>query len=300
MLRSIISVEEEREYMRYYWLSMFVFLLFIVYTSPTYAAENSMKVHFINVGQGDSILIQTPEKSNILIDGGPPEASDSLTHYLKEQGVTTLDLLIATHPDIDHIGGLLSIIQRFPVKEVWDSGKFYYTRTYHRYFRQIKKRNIPLYVAKLHTVKSLADQVSLTVLNANSIMKTNNQSSLALQLTYNQIDFLLMADIEKKQELNIIQRTDVASEIIKIAHHGSDTSSSFAFLQAVDPDIAILSYDTNNKYGHPARETVEHLLKVGATIYSTAKTGNIIITTNGEQYQIHNTGVDHLITKPLQ
>ncbi|MFB1050917.1 ComEC/Rec2 family competence protein [Paraliobacillus sp. JSM ZJ581] len=278
----------------------FIALFFHFNPGTVYAEDDIMKVHFINVGQGDSILIQTPEQKNILIDGGPPSASRKVLNYLKKQNVQELDLLIATHPDIDHIGGLRSIINQIPIKEIWDSGKFYYTRTYHRYFRNIKEKNIPLHIVKLNTVKALADNTSLIVLNANSIVKTNNQSSLALQLTMNKIDFLLMSDVEKKQELKIMQRTDVNAEIIKVAHHGSDTSSSFAFLQAVDPEIAILSYGKGNTYGHPVEATVDNLLAVGATIYSTAKAGDIVITTDGEEYTITNSGVNSLIIKPIK
>ncbi|CQR47263.1 ComEC family competence protein [Paraliobacillus sp. PM-2] len=277
-----------------------IVLLLQLQIETVQASEGVMEVHFINVGQGDSILIQTPEQEHILIDGGPPEASAKVLDYLEEQKVQELDLLIATHPDIDHIGGLLPIINQFPIKEIWDSGKFYYTRTYHRYFRNIKKKNIPLHIVKLNTVKALSDNTSLIVLNANSILKTNNQSSLALQLTMDNIDFLLMSDVEKKQELKIMQRTDVDAEILKVAHHGSDTSSSFAFLQAVDPEIAILSYGKDNTYGHPVRVTVDHLLAVGATIYSTAKAGDIVITTDGDNYNVTNSGLERLLIKPFR
>nr|WP_255421360.1 MULTISPECIES: MBL fold metallo-hydrolase [Paraliobacillus] len=259
-----------------------------------------MLVHFINVGQGDSILIETPNQENILIDGGPPDASEKVIAYLKEQNIKEIDLLIATHPDIDHIGGLLKVIDQFKIKEIWDSGKFYYTRTYHRYFRKIKNGNIPIEIAKVNTMKTLGDNISLIVLNANSILKTNNQSSLALSLTYGSVDFLLMSDVEKKQEIKLMQRTDVESEVLKVAHHGSDTSSSFAFLQAVDPEIAILSYGEDNTYGHPVGTTVNKLLDVGATLYSTAKAGDIVIATDGETYRIDVSGVGRLINKPIR
>ena len=260
-----------------------------------------MTVHFINVGQGDSILIETPSKEHILIDGGPPDASDKVITYLKEQNIKEIDLLVATHPDIDHIGGLLKVLDNFSIKEIWDTGKFYYTRTYHRYFRKINKKSIPLKIVDVDTLINFGDQneVSLNVLNANSLFKTNNQSSLALSLTYGSVDFLLMSDVERKQEIKIMQRADVASEILKVAHHGSDTSSSFAFLQAVDPEVAILSYGIDNTYGHPVGITVDKLLDVGATIYSTAKAGDVIITTDGKDYCIDVTGVGRLISKPI-
>ncbi|WP_143804774.1 ComEC/Rec2 family competence protein [Paraliobacillus ryukyuensis] len=279
---------------------VFMILFFAFHPTCISAEETVMRVHFINVGQGDSILIQTPNEENILIDGGPPAAGEKVKTYLKNQGVKTLDLVIATHPDIDHIGGLLSVINQIPIKEVWDSGKFYYTRTYHQYFRDLKKKYIPIHIAELHEVKALADNISLIVLNANSILKTNNQSSLAMQLTYGEVDFLLMSDVEKKQEIKIMQRTDVDAEIIKVAHHGSDTSSSFAFLQAVDPEVAILSYGKDNTYGHPTLATVNNLLRAGATIYSTAKAGDIVITTDGEDYTISNTGIDRVLIKPIR
>ncbi len=284
-----------------HWMRLLL-IIFCLQIQPNivHASEEVMKVHFIDVGQGDSVLIQTPEHMNILIDGGPPNASEKVLSYLQQHNVNKLDLLIATHPDIDHIGGLLPIINTIPIEEIWDSGKFYYTRTYRRYFRNIKKKGIPLHIAKLHDVKALTDNMSLIVLNANSILKTNNQSSLALQLTYENIDFLLMSDVEKKQELKIMQRTDVDAEIIKVAHHGSDTSSSFAFLQAVDPEIAVLSYGKDNTYGHPVRATIENLLTVGTTLYSTAKAGDIIVETDGKTYTVESSGLKRLIIKPIK
>lgn len=270
------------------------------YRNELEATEQEMVVHFINVGQGDSILIETPNEEIILIDGGPPDAGEKVIGYLKEHNINKIDLLIATHPDIDHIGGLLQVIDQFKVEEIWDSGKFYYTSTYHRYFRKIKNRKIPIEIAKVNTMKSLGEDISLIVLNANSILKTNNQSSLALSLTYGSVDFLLMSDVEKNQEIKMMQRTDVESEVLKVAHHGSDTSSSFAFLQAVDPEVAILSYGEDNTYGHPVGTTVNKLLDVGATLYSTAKAGDIVIATDGDTYRVTVSGVGRLINKPIR
>lgn len=276
------------------------FVLFMGFSNEIEAAEQKMIVHFINVGQGDCILIETPNQENILIDGGPPEAGKKVSNYLRGQNIKVIDLLIATHPDIDHIGGLLEVIDDFSINEIWDSGKFYYTRTYHRYLHKVKEKNIPIKNVKVNRMETLGEDTSLIVLNAKSILKTNNQSSLALSLTYGSVDFLLMSDVEKKQELKIMQRTDVESEVLKVAHHGSDTSSSFAFLQAVDPEVAILSYGEDNTYGHPVGTTVDKLLDVGATIYSTAKAGDVVIVTDGETYSIDVSGVGRLISKPIQ
>lgn len=285
-----------------------LFLIVIIYFFPNtslthvYAAtseQKDMQVHFINVGQGDSILIQTPDNKNILIDGGPPSSGAKLVSYLKEKSIETIDTIISTHPDIDHIGGLIPVVKTFKVKEIIDSGKFYYTKTYFEYVKQIEKMDIPVRVANIDKTLQVGDNISIQYLNESSIFKTNNQSSLALKLTYGKVDFLLMSDVGKKQEMRIADNYNLKAEILKVAHHGSDTSSALPFLQKVQPEKAIISYSKDNHFGHPVPSTIDNLLQVGATIYSTAKAGDIIVTTNGKTYHLEVSGTGRLVQRNI-
>ncbi len=257
--------------------------------------QKEMKVHFINVGQGDSTLIETPNGKTILVDGGPPSAGKKLLDYLKQNGITSIDLLVATHPDIDHIGGLIPVMKQFNIKKILDSGKIYHTETYFDYLQQIKERNIPIEFPKAKSMIAIDSAISLEVLNTFSGFKSRNQSSIVLSLDYKSIDFLLMADVEVKQEKKLLKQFDLQSEILKVAHHGSDTSTSLEYLKEVQPEKAILSYSKDNLYGHPKREIIDSLQQVGATIYSTAKAGDIIVTTDGYDYDVEVSGTGRLV-----
>lgn len=263
----------------------FIFIALSLGSAVAFGSENKeMKVHYIDVGQGDSILIETPNDKVILIDGGPPKAGDKIVTYLQEQNVREIDLLIATHPDFDHIGGLIKVMQSFPIKQIVDSGKLHTTKTYIQYINQIRKNKIPVNFVNKNERLSVDPQIQINVLNSYEKNKSNNQSSIVLKLTYETIDFLFMGDIERRQELKIMEEEDIQSEIIKVAHHGSKTSSSLSFLQEVNPSIALLTYHKRNKFGHPVSRVIENLNKVDAQIYSTAVFGNVVIVTNGKDY----------------
>ncbi|MBP1970598.1 beta-lactamase superfamily II metal-dependent hydrolase [Virgibacillus natechei] len=268
-----------------------VFILFIsIFTlQPAQIhseSQDEMQVHFIDVGQGDSILIQTPTNKTILIDGGPPETGKKVVSYLEKQQVEKIDLLIATHPDIDHIGGLPNVMKSFEVDQILDSGKLYTTKTYAKYLNQIRKQNIPINIAEEGELIKLDPMLTIRVLNSFEKDKNNNQSSIALKITYNDIDFVLMSDVEMDQEKEIIDKNELQAEILKVAHHGSNTSSSFEFLQEVNPQIAILTYSMDNDFGHPVDRVIKNLEKINATIYSTATFGNVVVTTDGDNYFI--------------
>ncbi|WP_053217182.1 ComEC/Rec2 family competence protein [Virgibacillus senegalensis] len=257
-----------------------------------------LKVHFIDVGQGDSILVEAPNGRKMLVDGGPPSAAEKVTAYLREKGIESLDLVVATHPDIDHIGGLVQVLREFNVKHLIDSGKLYTTTTYFHYLHQIQKQKIPVTIAAGEENIVIDPKLTVRVLNTQNAFKTNNQSSIALSLKYGQIDFLLMADVETNQEQKILDAKQLEAEILKVAHHGSGTSTSFDFIREVRPETAILSYSKDNAFGHPVDRVIDYLQLVGATIYSTAKTGDIVIRTDGKTYQVDISGKDRVLIKP--
>lgn len=264
-----------------------VFLLFISLQSNVNGEERAiMDVHFINVGQGDSILIQTPANKNILIDGGSPKAGQKVVDYLKKLDIAKLDLLIATHPDIDHIGGLPQVMRSIKVNKIIDSGKFYTTKTYFKYMNHIKQAKIPLTTAVKGEYIHIDPSIKIKILNTYERRKNNNQSSIVLKITYDDIDFLLMADVEKEQEQELRKEYQLEADILKIAHHGSRTSSSLEFLQEVNPKIALITYSKKNKYGHPVQQVIENLYRIQTSIYSTAVFGDIIIRTNGQHFFI--------------
>jgi len=261
------------------------FLLSFMPLTYSQASEN-MDVHFINVGQGDSMFIETPSGQNILIDGGPPEAGEKVVKYLKERGIDQLDLLIVTHPDKDHIGGLLQVMDHLTIKKVIDSGKIHTTKTYEKYIDRLNEYNIPVEVAKKNDYILSDDELTIEVLNSYQLAKSNNDSSIVLKIHYKDVRFLLLGDVERQEEKRLTDIENLEADIIKVAHHGSKTSSSIDFLHHVHPQIAVLTYSKNNEFGHPVNRVIRNLNKVNALIYSTAVFGDIVIQTDGDDYFI--------------
>lgn len=271
---------------KYFFIVTLIVVLSIPLTTVNAQVGQKMDVHLIDVGQGDSILIKTPHDKIILIDGGPPEAGKTVVDYLQNQHIHTIDLMITTHPHIDHIGGLPEVMENFPVKRILDSGRIHATLTYAKYINQIRKQKIPMTIAEANTYIELDPLLSIKILNAHHPFKNNNQSSIALQISYDEINFLFLGDIEAEQERKIAQSNDIDADFLKVAHHGSKTSSSLSFLQQVEPQVALLTYSKNNRYGHPVQQVIENLQKTKAQIYSTAVFGHVTIHTNGESYLI--------------
>ena len=266
---------------------LFIWMILFFPISTIYAEDEErgiIRIHFIDVGQGDSILIETPNYKHILIDAGPPKAGKLVVDYLEQQHVSSIDAVIATHPDFDHIGGLPAVMESFPVDQLIETGKFHLTKSYAAYAATVFLKQIPLTVAETGDFIHVDPFVSIEVLNSSTQKKENNPSSLALKITYDDMNILLMADVEKAQEKKMMQYSDVDADIIKIAHHGSNTSSSAAFLEEVQPEIAILTYSKQNDFGHPAPRVIHELQSLSSLIYSTAVFGNIVIESNGHDF----------------
>ncbi|WP_404451445.1 MBL fold metallo-hydrolase [Virgibacillus necropolis] len=274
---------------KYRWYIV-ILLFFIFVTAPVNTIHGeqqpTMQVHFIDVGQGDSILIQTPEDKTILIDGGTPESGKKIVEYLENQQIDKINLLIVTHPDIDHIGGLPKVMKSTKVEQILDSGKLYTTKTYRKYIGQVAKQGIPVEIAEKNQLINLDPSLKIRVLNTYEPFRNNNESSIVLKVTYKEMDFLFLGDIEKEQEKELMKIEGLQSEFIKVAHHGSRTSSSLDFLKKVNPKVAILTYSKQNDYGHPVGRVIQNLYRVNALIFSTAVFGNITVTTNGHDYYI--------------
>jgi competence protein ComEC len=261
------------------------FLANIIKNNDTNIAGGEITASFINVGQGDSILIETPNHKNILIDGGDRYAGDEVINYLNKKGVSSIDLMVATHPDADHIGGLVDVLAKFPVKKVLDSGKTHTTETYKEYLALINQKNIPMEVAKVGSTISLDNGIQIKVLNGLNSNEDSNDSSIVLKVTYGTVDFILTGDAGVENEEKMVANYNVEAEILKVGHHGSDTSTSQAFVNEIDPEVAVLSYGENS-YGHPDSGVVSRLKNAGAKLYSTYENGDIVVTTDGSTYNV--------------
>lgn len=247
------------------------------------------KVHFIDVGQGDSIFIQSADGKTMLVDGGLRSAGDDVVKYLKSIGVSKIDYIVATHPDADHIGGLIEVINNFNVGTFVNSGKHHTSQTYEDLLNLVNSKNITYKEPDIgeYLIGNSNSSFSVQSLYSDADAKNTNDASIVLLADFIDVEFLLMADASIDLENLLADSYNLSHiEVLKAGHHGSDTSSSLEFLKQVKPETVILSYGEDNSYGHPHKEVMENLYTVGAKAYSTAESGNIVVTTNGYIYNI--------------
>ncbi|WPK13862.1 MBL fold metallo-hydrolase [Lysinibacillus louembei] len=242
-----------------------------------------MRVHFIDVGQGDSILIQSPSGKTMLIDGGVKGAGKMVVDYLREQGVNKLDYVVATHPDADHIGGLIAVLNSISIKHFIDSGKVHTSQTFEEMLTLVSDKNIVYSVPEKGDIIDFDKELKTEVIYANENASDNNDASIVLKITYGEVSFLLTGDAGVSIEKQLLNE-NIQATVLKAGHHGSNTSSSLAFVQAVKPEAIVLSYGQDNKYGHPHAEVIENALAVKSEIYGTAEAGTIVFTTDGVSY----------------
>ena len=260
---------------------------------PPPLAGKLLHIHAIDVGQGDSYLIVTPEKKTILIDAGPAEAGSKVVAFLRQQGIAELDLVIATHPHADHIGGMGYVLESFKVKNFLDSGQEHTTLTYRRMLEAVKKYVGRLTLAQAGQKFNLDNGITLSVLAPRQPWLQNvsgsdlNANSVVVRLDYGQFSMLLTGDAEDETEDRLL--TDGAPlqvTVLKVAHHGSRHSTRERFLRAATPSVAIISCGATNRYGHPAQATLDRLRRLDVALYRTDLHGDITLTTNGQEYRI--------------
>ena len=255
--------------------------------------DHCLEVIFFDVGQGDSILILFPGGGNMLVDGGEPkQAENVIIPYLRKRQIKKIDVVVLTHAHSDHIGGLITILKTFPVGFVIESGFPHTTELYLEFLETVYERKIRY--SKVFSGDHLAGfrNVEINFLNPpcqfikNSGSDINN-NSVVFKLSYGETEFLFCGDIEKESEEKILnQGYELQSQIIKVPHHGSTTSSSLKFIRRVKPEIAIILAGRDNRFEHPHIETIRRYKKIGSKIYRTDIHGAIIIYTDGKQYKI--------------
>jgi len=244
----------------------------------------TLKVHFIDVGQGDSILIDLGSEE-ILIDGGGK--SPGVTDYNKKYIDGPLEVMVATHPHADHIGGLTGVLKDFQVEEIWLNGDTSTSKTYQDFMAAVNAEGAEVNQAKRSGTIS-TESLNFSILNPpGTLFSDANNNSIVLRLDYGDTVFLFSGDAEKEAEASMLDTEDYLwAQILKAGHHGSKTASSIEFLKKVDPDIAIISCGEGNSYGHPHDITLNNLSNLGITIYRTDISGNIIIESDGVTYRV--------------
>lgn len=253
-------------------------------TTTAGAAAGQLQVHFIDVGQGDSTLIISPDGKVMLLDGG--EADSGALDYLLANGIDHVDVLVATHPDKDHIGGLVDILHALPVAEVVTNGQSDDSKTYQGFLDAIADAQSIVVEAERGDHVQLG-ALTLAVLNpADPDIGDLDEDSLVLRLVYGKTAFLFAGDAGKKAEAAMLASGDeLQAEVLKVGHHGSGSSTSDAFLAAVKPTMAVYSADGKSS-DHPNKKTLARLADAGCQAYGTDINGTVIVTSDGATAQI--------------
>lgn len=246
-----------------------------------------LKVHYLDVGQGDSIFIELPNNETMLIDAAESYQSENIINYLKNLNYQKIDYVIGTHPHTDHIGGLKDIINTFEIGKIYMPKVVSTTKTYESLLMAIKDKNLKINTAKAGTSIIDTDTLKIKILAPNNSIYTElNNYSVVTKITYGTTKFLFMGDAEKLSENEI--KENVTADVIKIGHHGSNTSSSIDFIKKVNAKYGIISVGLNNKYNLPKEETITNWENSGTKIYLTSTNGTIRASSDGTNIKIES------------
>ena len=277
------------------WLILIIAGVVLWASQAPSAATGLLRVTFIDVGQGDAAWLRTPDGSDILIDGGDKGQGPGLVSYLKGHGVTDIEVLILTHPHADHFEGLITVLEKMDVYQALTNCQDDDPGTRYQIFldRLASEGLTPTCVRDVYT-STWGTDISVVAVNPPEPLMSGtgsrnsdlNNNSIVLRISFGSVDFLFAGDIEGHAEKAILDRDrNLEAEVLKVAHHGSDTSSDPSFLSQVDPEFAIISVGSND-YGHPSTDVIKQLQDAGATVCRTDEEGTIVATTDGTTYSV--------------
>lgn len=279
--------KQKRNTILYIFGSLLVVLVLVwsaVFSQATKAQDEFLEVIFFDVGQGDGIFIETPGGRQILIDGGPnstvlKKLAQEMPFYDRE-----IDIVILTHPEADHMYGLINVLNSYSVRLVLDSGIQKDTSIYHEYKKLLEDKKIPYQIVFRGDTIKIGEDIALDILHpGDNLYSDANNNSVVVRMIYGNNSFLLAGDIERQVEYGLVVSNQyIASDVLKVAHHGSKTSSGELFLKSVEPEIAVISVGEDNKYGHPSPLVLENLEKYGIKVLRTDIDGDIKILSDGE------------------
>ena len=255
--------------------------------APSHEGGSSsyFEAHFLDVGEGDAALILCDGHA-MLIDGGEPEYSDLIYAYIKEHSVERLDLIVATHPHVDHIGGLAAALRAVPAGEVWCPVSSYPSKAFASLVQYAGMRGLRLRRPSPGETFRLGS-AEVRVLAPHAVTDDANNSSIVLRIVYGNTSFLFAADMEREEERSILDSgAELRSTVLKVGHHGSGNATSYPFLREVSPTIAVISVGTPNPYSHPHESVLSRLRDAGTSVYRTDLQGHIIIVSDGERVSV--------------
>lgn len=257
------------------------------------ALASPLVIDVLDVGQGDAILVRAGGRS-VLVDAGP---SKTITEQLERLGVRGLDLAVASHAHADHIGGMEAVIRSMSVRYYLDNSYPHTSATYRNLMKAIEDQRVRYMASESGQEIALTDDVKITILAPppepfSNTRSDHNSNSVILWIQHGDIDVLLTGDAEAPTETWLVEQGVPQVEILKVAHHGSDHSSLASFLEAVKPQVALISCGRDNKYGHPGPGTLARLAQVGAKVYRTDTMGQIRVISDGKRFEVRTGSLD--------
>lgn len=247
-------------------------------------AEGTLRIHYIDVGQGDCALIQTPDNQNILIDTGNPEDYEAINTYLKAQKVEKLNAMLITHPHSDHMGSAEKILKNHTVESVYLPKVAHNTQLFENFMKAMSEKGLKANAAYAGVSIPAGEAVSIELfspLEGKSYAELNDYSPIT-RVAYGDTSFLFTGDGEDEDEQDAAAQAGLKlkSDVLKVGHHGSDTSTGELFLSLVNPQYAVISVGRDNAYGHPSKDTLNKLN--GKTVFRTDQEGNVVAISDGQ------------------
>jgi competence protein ComEC len=265
-------------------------LLLFTWAQGRSEPAGTLVVSFINVGQGDAALLQDSNGFVVLIDGGVAAQGPVVLEYLRARGVAAVDVLVASHADADHIGGLIAVLlaDDIPVRAVVYNGYEGTTQTWANFISAVAAEGLTPTAANFPSIFTWGDMTAHVLNPLPGLTNPDtNAASVVLRIDYGDFNLLFTGDINATVEAQVVARgTPLASEILKVAHHGSASSSSALFLSAAGAQESVISVGANNPYGHPRPEVLERLTQAGANIWRTDRHGNVVVVSDGIGYSL--------------
>ena len=247
--------------------------------------DSELKIYYLNVGQADSILIQN-EGQNMLIDAGNNADGENIVEFLQSLNISKIDFLVGTHPHEDHIGGLDDIINNFDIGTIYMPKVATTTKTFEDVLDAIENKSLTVTTPEIGKSFNMGS-ANFQILSAGTDEEDLNSCSIVLKLTFGNLAYLFTGDEETVNEEQMISSGyDLSADVLKVAHHGSNTSTSEEFLNKVSPDVAIIMVGRDNSYGHPHKEILNRLNARNIKIYRTDTDGTILITSDGNQNNV--------------